>query len=145
MGLFSLDHSIDLGTANTLVKFAVRVMCSTSLHGWPFVKRTRRSLAVGAHGQGNVGRTRQMSRHPSIRDGVISEFEIPGDCLTTSLARLIADLCSHAASAGCGWNSVAQPKWKSARSMTHPWLRERARRTVRRARAASAWGGFTYL
>jgi rod shape-determining protein MreB and related proteins len=77
MGLFSLDISIDLGTANTLVNVRGKGIVINEPSWVAIEKKSRRPLAIGASAKEMVGRTpaNVIAVRP-LRDGVISEFEI---------------------------------------------------------------------
>jgi rod shape-determining protein MreB len=77
LGFFSLDISIDLGTANTLVNVRGKGIVINEPSWVAIDKRTRQPLAIGAEAKEMVGRTpvNVVAIRP-LRDGVISEFEI---------------------------------------------------------------------
>jgi rod shape-determining protein MreB len=81
LGLFSLDIGIDLGTANTLVSIRDKGIVINEPSWVAINKRTRRPLAIGAEAREMVGRTpADIIAIRPLRDGVISEFEIPRRC-----------------------------------------------------------------
>ncbi len=77
LGFFSLDISIDLGTANTLVNVRGKGITINEPSWVAIEKRSRQPLAIGAEAKEMVGRTpaNVIAIRP-LRDGVISEFEI---------------------------------------------------------------------
>jgi rod shape-determining protein MreB len=82
LGIFSLDISIDLGTANTLVNVRGRGIVINEPSWVAIDKKTRRPLAIGAEAKQMVGRTpANIIAIRPLRDGVISEFEITEEML----------------------------------------------------------------
>jgi rod shape-determining protein MreB len=77
LGLFSLDISIDLGTANTLVSVRGKGIVINEPSWVAVEKKSRRPLAIGTAAKEMVGRTPSsvLTLRP-LRDGVISEFDI---------------------------------------------------------------------
>lgn len=77
LGLFSLDISIDLGTANTLVNVRGKGIVINEPSWVAIEKRTRVPLAIGAQAKSMVGRApaNVVTLRP-LRDGVISEYDI---------------------------------------------------------------------
>jgi len=77
LGLFSLDISIDLGTANTLVNVRGKGIIINEPSWVAIDKRSKKPLAIGAEAKEMVGRTpgNIIAIRP-LRDGVISDFEV---------------------------------------------------------------------
>ncbi|MFQ6101208.1 MAG: rod shape-determining protein [Anaerolineae bacterium] len=77
LGLFSLDISIDLGTANTLVYVRGKGIVINE-PSWVAIERdSKKVLAIGAEAKEMVGRTpANIVAIRPLRDGVISEFEV---------------------------------------------------------------------
>jgi len=77
LGLFSLDISIDLGTANTLVLVKGKGIVLNEPSWVAIDKKSKRVLAIGAEAKEMVGRTpANVAAIRPLRDGVISEFDI---------------------------------------------------------------------
>ncbi|RME91262.1 MAG: rod shape-determining protein [Anaerolineae bacterium] len=77
LGLFSLDISIDLGTANTLVNVRGKGIVINEPSWVTIDKRTRQPLAIGQEAKEMVGRTpRDVVVVRPLRDGVIAEFDV---------------------------------------------------------------------
>ncbi len=77
LGLFSMDISIDLGTANTLVNVRGKGIVINEPSWVTIDKRSRRPLAIGRAAKEMVGRTpRNVIAVRPLHDGVISEFDI---------------------------------------------------------------------
>jgi rod shape-determining protein MreB len=82
LGLLSLDISIDLGTANTLVNVRGRGIVINEPSWVAIDKKTRIPLAIGSEAKQMVGRTpANIIAIRPLRDGVISEFEITEEML----------------------------------------------------------------
>jgi len=77
LGLFSLDISIYLCTANSLFNFRVKVIVINEPSWVTIDKKLRQPLAIGLEAKEMVGRTpgNVMVVRP-LRDGVISEFDV---------------------------------------------------------------------
>lgn len=77
LGLFSLDISVDLGTANTLVNVRGKGIVINEPSWVAIEKRTRQPLAIGLEAREMIGRTSgSIIVVRPLRDGVISEFDI---------------------------------------------------------------------
>ncbi len=77
LGLFSMDISIDLGTANTLVNVRGKGIVINEPSWVTIDKRSRRPLAIGRAAKEMVGRTpKNVIAVRPLHDGVISEFDI---------------------------------------------------------------------
>ncbi|MGA2112111.1 MAG: rod shape-determining protein [Anaerolineales bacterium] len=77
LGLFSLDISIDLGTANTLVNVRGKGIVINEPSWVAIEKKSRRPMAIGRSAKEMMGRTpaNVLAIRP-LRDGVISEFDV---------------------------------------------------------------------
>ncbi len=76
-GLFSLDISIDLGTANTLVNVRGKGIVINEPSWVAIDKKTKQPKAIGAEAKEIAGRSpANIIAIRPLRDGVISEFEI---------------------------------------------------------------------
>lgn len=77
LGLFSLDISVDLGTANTLVNVRGKGIVINEPSWVAIEKRTRQPLAIGLEAREMIGRTSgSIVVVRPLRDGVIAEFDI---------------------------------------------------------------------
>jgi rod shape-determining protein MreB len=90
LGLITLDISIDLGTANTLVNVHGRGIVINEPSWVAIDKKSRRVLKVGRAAKEIVGRTpaNVITLRP-IRDGVISEFDATSTMLEYFIRRVI--------------------------------------------------------
>lgn len=77
LGLFSLDISLDLGTANCIVNVRGRGIAIREPSWVAIEKKSRKILAIGAEAKEMVGRTpANIVAIRPLRDGVISDFDI---------------------------------------------------------------------
>jgi rod shape-determining protein MreB len=90
LGLITLDISIDLGTANTLVNVHGKGIVINEPSWVAIDKKTRRVLKVGRAAKEIVGRTppNVVTLRP-IRDGVISEFDAASTMMEYFIRRVI--------------------------------------------------------
>ena len=90
LGLITLDISIDLGTANTLVNVHGKGIVINEPSWVAIDKKTRRVLKVGRAAKEIIGRTppNVLTMRP-IRDGVISEFDATATMLEYFIRRVI--------------------------------------------------------
>jgi rod shape-determining protein MreB len=90
LGLITLDISIDLGTANTLVNVHGKGIVINEPSWVAIDKKSRRVLKVGRAAKEIVGRTpaNVVTLRP-IRDGVISEFDATSTMLEYFIRRVI--------------------------------------------------------
>jgi rod shape-determining protein MreB len=90
LGLITLDISIDLGTANTLVIVHGKGIVINEPSWVAIDKKTRRVLKVGRAAKEIIGRTppNVVTMRP-IRDGVISEFDATATMLEYFIRRVI--------------------------------------------------------
>ena len=77
LGLFSLDISLDLGTANSIVKVRGKGIVIREPSWVAIEKKSKKILAIGSEAKEMVGRTPSniVAIRP-LRDGVISDFDI---------------------------------------------------------------------
>jgi len=77
MGLFSLDMSLDLGTANSIVNVRGKGIVIREPSWVAIEKRSKMILAIGAEAKEMVGRTpANIVAIRPLRNGVISDFDI---------------------------------------------------------------------
>lgn len=90
LGLVTLDISIDLGTANTLVNVHGKGIVINEPSWVAIDKKSRRVLKIGRAAKEIVGRTTAnvVTLRP-IRDGVISEFDATATMLEYFIRRVI--------------------------------------------------------